>query len=324
MSKVAYIILGWNNQDLLDECFDSIKQQTYSERLVVYVDNGSSDDSVEFVRKTYPEVRIIEIGRNTGFALGNNIGIASALKDKEVEYIVLLNTDARLTPEWTQQIIDFAEMKPKGAFFQGTTLDYYDHSVVDSTHIFLARNGQGTQGSWRNYYTNEFGPKKVFGVNAAACLVTRKFLDAQPFGDKVFDEEFFIYLEDVDLSMRATIMGWDNYLVPGARAYHMGSASSGKIPGFSLYMTFRNNSAVLVKNLPLKLIFRALPKLIKGDIDTIITLRRTGHQQAISKVIKGRFVGFFRAFLYLGKRRKLAKVRQVDTELLWKLMDKGY
>lgn len=324
MSKVAYIILGWNNQDLLDECFDSIKQQTFKERLVIYVDNGSKDNSVRLIQEKHPEVHVIETGRNTGFALGNNIGIEEAMKDSEVENIVLLNTDARLAPDWTRQILDFTKLKPKGAIFQGTTLDYYNNAIVDSTHIFLARNGQGTQGSWRNFYTNEFGPKKVFGVNAAACLITRKFLEAQPFGREVFDEDFFIYLEDVDLSMRATVMGWDNYLVPGARAYHMGSASSGKIPGFSLYMTFRNNSAVLVKNLPLKLIIRSLPRLIRGDIDTIITLQRTNRKQAIGKVIKGRVVGVFRAAIYLSKRRKLTKVKNIDTEFLWKLMDKGY
>jgi GT2 family glycosyltransferase len=324
MNKVAYIVIGWNNSDLLDECFASIAEQTYPDKVAYYVDNDSADDSVALVEKKYPDVRIIQTGSNTGFARGNNIGIAAALKDEDVAHVVLLNSDARLDPKWTEQIVKFAELKPKGALFQGTTLDYYNHAIVDSTHIFLARNGQGTQGGWRYYYTNDFGPKRVFGVNAAACLVTRSFLEAQPFGEEIFDEQFFMYLEDVDLSMRATVMGWDNYLVPDARAYHMGSASSGKNPGFSLYMTFRNNTALLLKNLPMKLIFRMLPNLIRGDIDTIKTLRRIKKKGAVSKVVKGRIIGVFRSLLFLKKRQAMKKAQNIDTDVLWSLMDKGF
>ena len=322
--KVAFIIVCWNNQDLLKECLDAIKIQTYKNSTTILVDNGSADGSVKFTRDYMPEAIVIEVGRNLGFATGNNIGIKKALEDPEVGYVALLNSDARLAPDWLEKLVEFAEMKPKAACLQGTTLDYYNHEVVDSTHIFIARNGQGTQGSWRNIYETECGPKKIFGVNAAACVVTRRFIEAQPFPDQLFDEAMFMYLEDVDLATRSLVMGWDNYLVPGSRAYHMGSASSGKNPGFSLYMTFRNNSALLVKNLRLRMLIRMLPKLIRGDIDTIKTLRARGNQAAVGKVIKGRLLGVLRIPLYLGKRRKIMKARDIPEDYLWYLMDRGY
>ncbi len=325
MSKVAYIVIGYNNKDILAECFDSIYAQTHKERTVIFVDNLSSDGSSEFVRKYYPSVEIIEPGQNTGFAKGNNIGIACALKDVSVGHIALINSDARLDENWTEKIIKFSALKPRGALFQGTTFDYYDNEVIDSTHIFVSQNGQGTQGNWRHYYEAEIGPKKVFGVNAAACMISRSFIEEQPFGAKLFDETMFMYLEDIDTAARATIMGWDNYLVPKARALHMGSVSSGKNPGFSLYMTFRNNSGMLFKNFPLTLLFRMLPKIIRGDIDTVRALRRMGKKDSSNKVIKGRLIGILRLPLFLPKRLKLRKYRRVvNKDYVWQLMRKGY
>ncbi|SRR6266545_5407101 len=322
-NKVAFIIIGWNNQDILQECFQSVERQTYKNVVTYYVDNNSVDGSVEMVQKQFPQTIILEQDKNTGFARGNNIGIAEALKDPSVSYMALLNSDARLADDWTEKIVSFAGKKPKGACYQGTTLDYYDHNIIDSTHVFLSQNGQGTQGNWRYFVTKEFGPKKVFGVNAAACLISRAFIEAQPF-DTLFDETLFMYLEDVDIALRATMMGWDNYIVPGARAYHMGSASSGKNPGFSLFMTFRNNASVIYKNFPWRLIVRMLPKLVRSDMDTIRELKHRGKKGAVAKVIKGRFIGLLRLPLFIFKRRRMNKARAIDTNYLWSLMRNGY
>lgn len=322
--KVAFIVVGWNNKGLLSECFDSIYAQTYSNITVIYIDNSSADESASWVRKNYPKVIVLAQDSNTGFAKGNNIGIKQALEDQEVAYVALLNTDARLAPDWVEKMVQFAALKPIGAMFQGTTLDYYNHNIIDSTHIFVSRWGQGTQGNWRNYVTKELGPKKVFGVNAAACMISRAFIDAQPFSKQFFDESMFMYLEDVDVATRATVMGWDNYLVSGASAYHMGSASSGKNPNYSLYMTFRNNTGVLIKNLPLRILMRVWPKVIRGDIDTIRQLRRTGKESASRALIRGRVVGVFRAPIFMLKRAKVLHKKQISNDYLWKLMDKGY
>jgi GT2 family glycosyltransferase len=323
-SRVAFIIVGWNNIEILPDCLKSAQAQTYGDIDIYYVDNGSKDGSVEMVKKDFPKAKIIEPGYNTGFAKGNNVGINEALKDPDVGYIALLNSDARVEETWTQKIMEFAKLKPRGALYQGTTLDYYDESVIDSTHVYISYNGQATQGNWRYYYKQEIGPLKVFGVNAAACIISRKFIEAQPFNGELFDEKMFMYLEDVDLSARATVMGWDNYLVPKARALHMGSASSGKNPGFSLYMTFRNNSAMLFKNLPLKTILRMLPAIVRGDLDTLKVLRRMGKKDAARKVLKGRMVGILRIPLFIPRRWQVQRHRRIPKGYLWNLMRSGY
>jgi GT2 family glycosyltransferase len=323
----AYIIVSWNNKDLLDECIQSIHAQEYvGKKKIVLVDNASSDETVEYLKDSYPEVEVIAELKNHGFAKGNNIAIAQALKDKTVSYVVLLNTDARLAPNWTQALISAAEKRPLAATLQSITLDYYNHSVVDSTHIFISRYGQANQGSWRLPISSgyDIAPQKVFGCNAAAMMITRKFIEAQPFED-LLDETMFMYLEDVDLAARATVMGWDNFVIPGTRAYHMGSVSSNKKdPRFSLYMTFRNNTGLLIKNLPTRTLAIMMVRMLKADIAAIRHLRRIGRGKAVPAVIKGRLVSLLFIPIFLAKRRTLKPLRIVNQDYLWRLMDRGY
>jgi GT2 family glycosyltransferase len=324
-ATVAYIVVCWNNQDLIDECIQSIQAQDYEHKKIFLVDNASSDDTVNYVRKQYKDVEVLPQPANYGFAKGNNIGITQALADHSVGYIALVNTDATLKKDWTSTLVGFADARPKAATLQTITLDYYDHETIDSTHIYISRNGQGTQGSYRRATGRELDvlPLKTFGCNAAAMLITRKFIEAQPFKN-FFDEGMFMYLEDVDVAARATIMGWDNYVVPGSRAYHMGSASSGKNPGFSLYMTYRNNSRLLLVNLPFFMFIKMIPSVLRGDRATIKQLKIMGKPDAAQKVFRGRLQGIIKLPLAIPRAIRMSLTRKISSHDLWKLMDKGF
>ncbi|HVC36217.1 MAG TPA: glycosyltransferase family 2 protein [Candidatus Dormibacteraeota bacterium] len=322
--KVAFILVCWNNEELLAECLNSIAQQDYQEHVTIVVDNGSKDGSVKLLQTKYPWVELHEAKRNLGFAKGNNRGI-SAIREKYpgLDYLVFLNTDARLSKSWLSVLIKFVSDKTKAAILQSTMLDYYDNRIIDSTHIYISQNGAGTQAGWGKPYRGETGPRKVFGVNAAAAMITCSFIDAQPF-KTVFDETLFMYLEDIDLSARATIMGWDNYHVPGTAAYHMGSASSGKQPGYSFYMTYRNNIAVLMKNIPISMLIKMIPSIILSDYHTIRHLRTTNRGTLIKHLIKGRVVGVLRLPLFIPTIMKMSVYRKnVCKEALWELMKTG-
>lgn len=321
--KVGLVVLSWNNEDLLPACFDSIAGLDYPNIRVVLVDNASSDKSVALTKEKYPWVEVIVASKNGGFTKGNNIGIDHLMQDEDVAYVGLINTDATLDTVWLRRIVDFARYKPRGALFQGTTLDYYNHEIVDSTHIFVANGGQATQGGWRTQFTGDLGPMRTFGSNAAACLIARKFIESQPF-DTFFDESFFMYLEDVDIALRAMIMGWDSYLVNGALAYHMGSASSGKNPGFSLKMTYRNNMPMLFKNLPTGMFLGLVPKAVKSDVMTSRLLFSRRNIKGLNALWKGRLLGLLRLPLYIRKKNTMRSVCAVDSGYLKTMMRRGF
>ena len=326
MKKATYIIVAWNNKDILDDCIGSINQQDYPTREIILVDNASKDNTVDYVREKYPNVTVLPQDANYGFAKGNNIGIRKALEDPDCEYVVLLNSDARIKENWTSTLVNEAAKRPKAAMLQSITLDFYDPGIIDSTHVYISRIGQGTQGSWRHPipFGYDVAPQKVFGCNAAAMMITRKFIEAQPFRD-FFDETMFMYLEDVDVAARATVMGWDNFVIPGTRAYHMGSFSSAKKdPSYSLYMTFRNNTGLLIKNLPTKIIWLLLFKIIKADRAAIKHLKRIDKGYSAPAVVKGRLVSILYIPIFIIKRHKLKKYRKVNSEYLWNLMRLGF
>lgn len=324
--KVAIVLVCWNNADLLPACLGSIAAQTHPASSVILVDNGSADGSVSVATGLMPGIAVIEAGYNSGFARANNIGIARALEDSAVKYVALVNTDATLDPDWLRALVSFAQGNAELAFLQGLTLDHFDHDVIDSTHLFLDHSGYGSQGRWKERLDGPLPSSKVFGVNAAACVVTRDFIEAQPFGD-FFDESLFMYLEDVDVAARATIMGWSSYFVPDAIAYHMGSASSSaasRVSRLAFYMTFRNDLGVLVKNLPLGVLLRILPRAPIADFRTIRRLLRCGEWRVAGEVVRGRLVSLGRLPLYLRKRAVVRKVARADPASLWSLMEKGY
>ena len=320
----AFIIVGWNNANLLPECFASIQEQELQDYVTVLVDNGSKDNTVAMVKEHYPWVEVVEAHANLGFAKGNNVGIRYVLERyPKLEYCVFLNTDARLRKDWLKVLLAFAKQKPKLALAQSMTLDYYDHRIIDSTHIYISQQGAGTQSGWRTPFRGYKGPRKVFGVNAAAAIISCKFIQAQPFSD-LLDETLFMYLEDVDLAARVMVMGWDCYSVSGTEAYHMGSASSGKNPGYSLYMTYRNNIAVLYKNLPFGLFLQIIPNLITSDYHTIRHLHTLGKGHLAKQIIKGRIVGLVRLPLFIGAAWKLRHYRRnIDHASLWSFMRLG-
>lgn len=315
----SFIIVGWNNKSLLDECFRSLQEQSCKYLDVIYVDNGSTDGSVASIKKQYPDVTILELEENLGFAVGNNLGIKAALKNESCQYVALINSDARISPDWLEKLVDFAEQHPQGASFQSPTYDYYDHSILDSRGITIDHYGRAVQLGHRDKKP-KLTTKQVFGVNAAAALYSRAFLEAQPFGEDYFDSDMWMYLEDVDLAARATVTGWENWFVNESSAYHMGSATSGKNPGFSVYMVYRNSLPLLLKNLPFWVLTRTLPRLVYSDIESLFRLWRHRNYRAMKSIVKGRLHSLPILPTSIRKRRVLKHQARLSARTLWKLM----
>ena len=326
LGKTAVIVVCWNNEALLEGCLQSVCAQTMESSMIVQivVDNGSDDGSVALVRSRFPDAHIIEMGHNSGFSHANNVGIRHAFMDPLVDAVVLLNSDARFAPDWVAVLREFAATRPRGATFQALTLDHQDPTLVDSHHLYLSRSLHAMQFATGHRATDiSAHTERVFGVNAAACLYTRAFLEAQPFDDYL-DETMGMYLEDVDLATRALVMGWESWFVQGTRAYHMGSASAKKrASGFALRQTWRNQPVLLVSNLPWAVLGRGLWGLIGHEIGAVRHLRSSGQPELVGEIRRGRFEGFRLLPYALRRRRQLAPLRVVDADHLWELMRDG-
>jgi GT2 family glycosyltransferase len=289
------------------------------------LDNASSDNSVRVIQKNHPDISLTRATTNYGFAKGNNLLINECLKDKSVKYVALINSDLTLDPKWTENIVRFAESRSNVACLQGETLDYFNHSLIDSQHIFINEYFRSVQYGHGERKTSSDYSRKVFGVNAAAAMYTREFIESQ-LKERLFDEKFFMYLEDVDVALRSVVMGWDNYYVAGATAYHMGSVSAKKRSStFSLYMIFRNQPALLFKSLPLGVFLRHLPLVLRVERGIYKQLYKVEGEKAAREARRGRLVGLLRLPLYFADRafiRRYTKISNSDLE--YTLNHKGF
>jgi len=322
--KVAFCVVAWNSASVLGECLDALLAQKGVPFDVYLLDNASKDGTRELMTH-YPTVRTTWSDVNTGFARGNNLLIADAMCDPDVKYLALINSDAVLAPDWAAQLVGFAEQRGNVGSLQGLTLDYYDHSRVDSRHIFVNGRLQGQQYGYGDAALplSEYTQRKVFGVNAAACMYTRSMIEALPDQQNgFFDERFYMYYEDVDVSFRALITGWDAWSVPSAIAYHMGSVSAKmRASSYSPRMVARNLPAVIYKNAPARVVLASISPAIHG---VVAFLRGVAHdlgaraalQTAISLVR-----GVARLPGYRDSRRRIQAVRVVDAAYLLRIMN---
>lgn len=317
--NVYFIVVCYNNEQLLDTCLESIYKQTYKKCKIIVVDNASTDNSIKKLKTAHKTVKLIESSENQGFAIANNIGIKQALDDPDCGYIAFLNTDATVDPNWTTTLVEFAQSTPNCASLQTPTLDYYDHTILDSRGITIDPQGRARQLGHREIYKKQEN-HVVFGVNAAACLYSAAFLKQQPFKDDYFDSDMWMYLEDVDLAARATMSGWSNWYIEGAFAYHMGSASSGKNPGFSVFLCYRNNYPLLLKNLPLMALIKASAGAVYTDLITLFSLLRGKNYVPFKAIVRGRFKSIPMLGLFLKKRKQLRQSSKISSSELHKLM----
>lgn len=257
--KVAIIIVNWNGLRFLKDCLESVYKQTYTNFDVYFVDNGSVDDSVDFVFKNFPKVKIIKLDKNTGFAKGNNIGIKEALKDVEVNYIVCLNNDTIVSKNWLEELLKTVEkdkiigsVSSKAYFSDGITiqnagLEFY--KALQSNKKGGISIGFGL--------TDKEAPElsdniKIFAAGGVAPLYRREVLEKLLKRDgEIFDEDFFAYVEDYDLGFRINSLGYESFLSADAKLIHLHSKTGGVASPFKSYYCERNAILTAVKNLPL-------------------------------------------------------------------------
>ena len=251
--SIEILIPNWNGRHLLKNCLDSLQSQTVDDFAVTVIDNGSTDGSVEFISGSYPEVRCIALPDNRGFSAAVNAGITQSA----APWILLLNNDMEVQADCLAALLQAIDRDRDYDFFALKMMNFHHRSYIDGAGDGFLRGGAG----YRLGTMEIDGPpydreREVFGACAGAALYRRDLFDRAG----LFDSDFFAYLEDVDLNLRARRLGCRCRFLAGARVYHIGSATSGsKFNPLTIRLSTRNSINVLVKNYPPALLLRYLP-----------------------------------------------------------------
>jgi len=305
------VIINWNGMHFLSECLDGLRKQTYRTFSVVFVDNGSHDGSIDFVKHYYPEVEIVALSENFGFAVANNI----ALKRGKRKYVALLNNDAVPRPSWIESLLDAIEYHPEAGCAASKILYYDNPDILDRAGDVYTRAGAGFlrgRGQPEYNFDNE---EWIFGACAGAALYRTSMLNDIGF----FDEDFFLLYEDVDLSFRAQLKGYKCLYVPEAIVYHKASSSIVYDSPISVYYSHRNLEWVYLKNVPFKLILKTIWLHVVYDIAAFAFFSLQGKMKPF---LRAKWDALRGTKNMLRKRRLIQKTRTVDDDYIWSLLEK--
>jgi GT2 family glycosyltransferase len=230
----------------LGPCLNALRAQSFREFQAVLVDNGSTDGSIEYVEEQFPEVHVIALPENLGFCGGNNLGI----KATSGEYVALLNNDTEVTPEWLRALVTAIESHPQVGFCASKMVRLSDRVTLDTAGDIFYTHGVGGKRGAGEPVTQYMKSERVFGACAGAALYRRLMLDKIG----LLDEDFFAVDEDIDLSFRANLRGYQCQYVPDAIVYHHVSGSFGTLTGNSIRRVRRNMLEALIKNMPTPLL----------------------------------------------------------------------
>jgi GT2 family glycosyltransferase len=284
--KVAIVILNWNGQKFLENFLPSVKASSYSNFKIIIADNGSADNSVLFLETKYPDIDLILLPENYGFAKGYNL----ALKKIEADYYILLNSDAEVEPGWIEPMVNLLENNKTIAACQPKLLAYNNKEFFEYA---------GGAGGWLDAYGYPFAKGRVFDIQekdkgqydtsepifwaSGAALFIRASVFKEMNG---FDEYFFAHQEEIDLCWRIQLAGYKIYSCPESVVYHVGGGTLPRGNSKKTYLNFRNNTIMMYKNMPWsekwwKLPFRnfldavsAWKGLLTGDAGYFVAIAR--------------------------------------------------
>jgi GT2 family glycosyltransferase len=248
--SVAVVILNWNGKKLVQQFLPSVMNTTYSNTKIIIADNASTDDSVVFLQHNFPDIEVIVLPQNYGFAKGYN----EALKKVNADLYVLLNSDVEVTPNWLNDIVQLFETNENVGACQPKILNQINKKQFDyagGSGGFLDKNGFPlARGRVFDIVENDEAqydvPTEIFWASGAALCI-RGNLFHQLHG---FEPYFFAHQEEIDLCWRLKLLGYKVMVCPSSVVYHVGGATLNKVNAKKTYLNFRNNLIMMCKNLP--------------------------------------------------------------------------
>ena len=299
-ARVAAVIVNYNAGEHLVRTLDCLARQTLRPARTILVDNASTDGSLAGVAERHPDVEVVRLEQNLGFAAANNLAIRLA---DDCEHVALVNPDAFAEPEWLETLVSAAEEHPEYSFFGSRLVLSETPDLLDGTGDVYHVSGV----AWRRdqYWPVELarGREEIFSACAAAALYRRDAL-LEVGG---FDESFFCYYEDSDLAFRLRLAGHRCLHVDDAVVHHFGSATSGVRSDFSLYHSLRNQAWTYLKNMPAPLLLLYSPLYLLNAVLTLCALTCEGRGGLMLRAKRDAARGLPRV---LRERRRIQRARR--------------
>lgn len=304
---MAAVVLNWNGGDMVLDCVRSLVEQEPPCDEIVCIDNASTDGSADAVEAAFPSVAVERQGENHGFAGGMNRGIARTT----AEFVALINSDVVLDADYLDRCARALEDDSTLAGVTGKLLrpDDVEPPILDTTGHVVYRNRRAVDRGERERDRGQYDDdRELFSTCAAAVVLRRDALDDIRIDGEYFDEDFFAYFEDFDLSWRAQLRGWGFAYVPEAVGRHFRGGSGGKRSTFVLSCNHRNRWLVMLHNDTVASFLRHLPGIAYTE------LRATLHMLSLRPAALVRaWVDFFRLLpRQLRKRRRIQRRRKVS------------
>ena len=248
--KIAIVILNWNGRKLFETYLPSVIRNSYAENVELFVaDNGSTDNSIQLLNQKFPEVKIIDLKKNYGFAEGYN----RALQKLEADYFVLLNSDVEVTPGWIERVMQLFDTNSKIAAVQPKILSYenpHRFEYAGAAGGFIDRFGypfcRGRILNKMEADTGQYNEATSIFWASGACM----FIKAEAFREVGgFDSDFWAHMEEIDLCWRLKSEGYEIWYQPESVVFHLGGGTLSYGSPQKIYFNFRNNLFMLFKNL---------------------------------------------------------------------------
>jgi len=308
---LSIIIPQYNGAHYLPPCFEALRAQTYPHLEIILVDNGSGDDSVSLTRRDYPEVTVLELGQNLGLTGAINRGIARARGD----IIIPLNNDTEAAPPWAAALVEALRRHPEAGIAASKMLLFNQRDTLHSAGDSFGHDGIPiNRGVWQKDEGQFDGDTYIFGGCGGAVAYRRAMLD----DIGLFDEELFMYMEDVDLNWRAQLAGYRTVFAPQAVVYHHLSATGGGV--IASYYTGRNTILMLAKDLPASIFRRHWPAILGAQLKITLDALRAWRGEAARARLKGQLAGLIGLPRWLAKRKAIQQTRRVDEAYLHNLL----
>lgn len=304
----SVIIPNWNGEDFIEDCLSSLRKQIFKAFEVIVVDNGSKDGSVNLIEDLFPEVVLVKLPKNFGFAKAINEGV----KKSKAEFVVFLNSDTIVEERWLQNLIMFGRKYKDCISVNSKLLNFFNRNLIDGVGIAINEVGQARSIGWNEKDRGQYDkPRYIFGATGGASLFRREdFLEVG-----MFDENYFMYSEEVDFAFRAQFLNYKSVYCPKALVYHRHKASAKRKPHYIEYWQFRNMTVTIIKDFPTTLLLRKFRwlKILLVHFNTIFYQIKNGFWWAP-------FMADFWVILYLPyliyQRIKIQSGRKVSEEYI--------